>query len=414
MLRELFPKAHERYCTLPVLGAIADGYCGWLSERGYRWRCLRLYMRTLARLDQLLLRRGRRHFAELTRDDLRACRPSNSQDDRNLAAILTTLTRYFDEQLLLAPSVPKPLSRSETQVDAYRQFLSNVRGLALSTESQHVYTASQFLQHIDFETQPQALEQLTQLQLETFIKHLSRTQCRASLQHSVAQLRSFLRFLVEQAAIGPGWEAHLDTPRCYRQEQLPPTLPWEKVSAFLTSIDQRAPMGLRDYTMFYLMAHYGLRACDVVALTVDDFRWRQEELHLTQRKTGHPLVLPLTDCVGNAVIEYIRHGRTTTSLRFLFWRARAPVGPLKPTAVYDAFERWSRHSQLALPVKSPHCLRHSYAAHLLRQGTSLKAISDILGHRTLESTANYLRLARAELREVALDVPQPYSPEISS
>ena len=52
-----------------------------------------------------------------------------------------------------------------------------------------------------------------------------------------------------------------------------------------------------------------------------------------------------------------------------------------------------------------HCLRHSYALHLLRQGTSLKTIGDLLGHRTAESTCVYLRLAIEDLREVALDVP---------
>ncbi len=118
------------------------------------------------------------------------------------------------------------------------------------------------------------------------------------------------------------------------------------------------------------------------------------------------MALPLTDVIGNVVVEYLRQGRTKTPLRSLFLRARAPVGALKPTAVGDAFDYWSQRSPLQLPFKTPHCLRHSYAAHLLRQGTSLKAISDLLGHQTLESTAHYLRLAREELRQVALEVPQ--------
>ena len=406
MLKELFPRAHAHYSALPLLGPIAEGYARWLLAQEYRRCCVRLYLLTLARLDQALQQQGHRDLAELTREHLRACRPDDSQDDRNLAAIVTTLTRYLDEQRLLAPSAPTPLNRTQTRVAAYRQFLIEVRGFAASTQHAHVSTATQFLEHIGYESQPQALEQLSDQQLETFVQRLSRTQCRASVQHSVAHVRSFLRFLAEQALIDTGWEYHLDTPRCYRQEQLPRTLPWETVSAFLSSIDRAAPMGLRDYTLFFLMAHYGLRACDVVALTLDDFRWRQHELHLTQRKTAQPLVLPLTDAVGNVVIDYLRQRPATPSLRVLLLRARAPLGALKPTAVHDAFNYWSQRSQLQLPFTSPHCLRHSYAAKLLRQGTSLKAIGDLLGHRTLESTATYLRLARENLREVALEVPQ--------
>ena len=53
----------------------------------------------------------------------------------------------------------------------------------------------------------------------------------------------------------------------------------------------------------------------------------------------------------------------------------------------------ARHSGLTISFQGPHCLRHSLAVQLLRQGVSLKAIGDVLGHRSLESTCLYLRLA---------------------
>jgi integrase/recombinase XerD len=84
---------------------------------------------------------------------------------------------------------------------------------------------------------------------------------------------------------------------------------------------------------------------------------------------------------------------------------RAPLGILKPTAVTEAFQALVRKSGLHIPYQGPHCLRHSYALHLLKTGTPLKTIGDILGHRTAESTSTYLRLATGDLREVALDVP---------
>ena len=86
-------------------------------------------------------------------------------------------------------------------------------------------------------------------------------------------------------------------------------------------------------------------------------------------------------------------------------RMRAPIGVLKPTAVTEAFQALVRRSGLSVPFQGPHCLRHSYAVHLLKNGTPLKTIGDILGHRTAESTSIYLRLATGDLREVALAVP---------
>ena len=86
-------------------------------------------------------------------------------------------------------------------------------------------------------------------------------------------------------------------------------------------------------------------------------------------------------------------------------RPHPATGVLKPTAVTEAFQAWSKRSGLAIPFQGVHCLRHSYAVHLLRSGLSLKTIGDLLGHRTLESTCVYLRLAVDDLRDVALPLP---------
>ena len=105
------------------------------------------------------------------------------------------------------------------------------------------------------------------------------------------------------------------------------------------------------------------------------------------------------------LIDYLRQVQRPQGYRQLFLRMRAPIGTLKPTAVTEAFQGWSRRSGLGIPFQGAHCLRHSYAVHLLRQGTSLKAIGDLLGHRSAESTAIYLRLATEDLRGVGLSVP---------
>jgi integrase/recombinase XerD len=94
-----------------------------------------------------------------------------------------------------------------------------------------------------------------------------------------------------------------------------------------------------------------------------------------------------------------------TPYRELFLRCRTPAGMLQSTAITEAFQAWSRRSGLKIPFQGVHCLRHSYALHLLRSGLSLKTIGDLLGHHRSESTCVYLRLATDDLREVALSFP---------
>jgi integrase len=254
--------------------------------------------------------------------------------------------------------------------------------------------------------------EITPGEIEEFVRATGERISRPSLQHTIAQLRGFLRFLVSRGEIPPGLDKQIDTPRVYRLEKLPRALPWTTVQTFLRSIDRSTPLGLRDYAIFLLIATYGLRASEIVSLTLDDIEWRAGRIRVPQRKTGTPLLLPLTDTVSEILVDYLRRGRAAQAYRELFLRALAPAGVLKPTAVTEAFQAWSRRSGLGIPFQGAHCLRHSYAVRLLRQGTPLKTIGDLLGHRNAESTCVYLRLALDDLRGVALPLPPTSLPEV--
>jgi site-specific recombinase XerD len=250
-----------------------------------------------------------------------------------------------------------------------------------------------------------ALSGLSSGEIESFVVVTGKRMSRESLQHVIGHLRSLLRYLASRGKAPAGLDRQIDTPRVYRGERLPRALPWETVQRLLGSIDRTTPLGLRDYAMLTLIATYGLRTCEVVALRLQDIEWKAARLNVPTRKTLTALLLPLTDGVGDSLVEYLRRGRPDVPYREVFVRHRAPSGILKPTAVTEAFQCWSRRSQLGIPFQGPHCLRHSYAVHLLRKGVSLKTIGDLLGHRYAESTCVYLRLAVDDLREVALSLP---------
>src|SRR5437660_5590175 len=150
---------------------------------------------------------------------------------------------------------------------------------------------------------------------------------------------------------------------------------------------------------------YGLRTSEVVAITLDDIRWRQDSLRIHQPKTSSLLELPLINEVSSAIVKHLKRTPPPPRYRRIFLRMRAPIGVLKRTAVGEAFQSLVRKSGLRIPFQGPHCMRHSLAVHLLKSGTPLKTIGDILGHRSAASTSTYLRLATGDLREVALPVP---------
>ncbi len=401
MLTDLFPKASKRFLSLPVLGPVIAAYEAWLLERGYAWGSRRNLLRAVGRIDRYL----QHHARGLTHAGLDACWRWSRRRDAEVAGAVRSLTRLLELRGHLPARVPQPPTPTEGCVDAYAAALRDLRGLAPSTLRQHCRTAREFLTHLRYDQTPACLAAVTAREVEAYVQQASTRHGRASLQHTVAELRSFLRFLATQGRMPPGLDLQIDTPRCYRQEQLPRALPWATVRAFLAAIDRTTPLGLRDYTIFFLIATYGLRASEIVTLTLDAIDWRAGVLHITPRKHGTPLVLPLTDAAGRVLLRYLRAGRPVTTRREVFLRGRAPAGILKPTAVTEAFQAWARRSGLGIPFQGAHCLRHAVAVHLLRQGVSLKALGDLLGHRTAESTQAYLRLAVDDLRTVPLPVP---------
>lgn len=358
-----------------------------------------------AHICRYLKRRGVRRIADLSEQHLHACHRLFRRKFPGEAGSVRVLATFLFEHGWVQRSAAPPPSRTDIHLNAFMAHLRDARGYAPSTIRRQVDLAAEFLVWLSFENAPHRLSALSIEDIEGFVRKLGKRMGRVAMQKPIATLRNFLRFLGAGGVIAPGLDSQIDTPRVYRQEQLPRSLPWPTVQALLRSINRDLAIGKRDYAMFSLMATYGLRACDVVALTLDDIQWRAGRIRICQRKTGQPLELPLTDEVGAALYDYLRNVPRYGTHRHLFLRFKAPGGILKSTAVIEAFQAWSRRSGLDIPFKGVHCLRHSYALHLLRHGLPLKTIGDLLGHRSPESTAPYLRLALEDLREVALHVP---------
>jgi len=402
MLVKLFPRIHARFSSLPLLGCHADRFVVWLRAQGYPDTPIVRRMRELPRVDAMLRRRGVRSIDNLSRTLLLGLAPQGSQNDIYLAALVRSLGRYFDAHGLFTRPALTP---SAQLVAAYCEYLTDVRGFSDGTRVHHSRTVSELLEYIHYDGDVGAVQRLRSSQLEGFIKTVASRVCRESLQHTVAHLRSFLRFLVGRGDLREQLDAMIDTPRAYRGERLPRSLPWSMVQSFMTGIDRSTSTGRRDYAMFLLITTYGLRTSEVAALQLGDIEWRAGRLRVPRPKTKIPIVLPLTKEVGAAIAVYLRRDRPDLSHRQVFLRVRAPAGPLKPTAVTEAFQGWVRRARLPIPYQGPHCLRHSLAVHLLRQGTSIKVIGDLLGHRSTEATCVYLRLHLDDLRDAALEVP---------
>jgi integrase/recombinase XerD len=153
-----------------------------------------------------------------------------------------------------------------------------------------------------------------------------------------------------------------------------------------------------------LLVRYGLRAREVGAMTLDDIDWKHDRLQVAGRKAGHSTVYPLATNVGEAILDYLKHGRPETNQRALFFAALAPYRPLSSAAVSLLAKRYLRKAGIVVPHPGSHTLRHTCVQRLVDSGFSLKTIGDYVGHRTPDATKIYTKINIERLRQVALGV----------
>ena len=150
-----------------------------------------------------------------------------------------------------------------------------------------------------------------------------------------------------------------------------------------------------------LMTLYGtgMRRCELVGLKVADIDSQRMVIHIRNGKRRRDRAVPLSPRLLEALRGYAR-GRKLQTYLFPGMRGRRQVDrPISPKAVWRACREASQRAGIARPI-SPHSLRHSYATHLLEDGTDLYTIQLLLGHADLKHTTLYLHLSSRHLDRV--------------
>ena len=187
-----------------------------------------------------------------------------------------------------------------------------------------------------------------------------------------------------------------------KRKHIPSTWTREDIDKILACIDLASPVGKRDYAIILLVARLGIRVSDVIRLEFDNIKWEKNCIQISQYKTNEPLVLPLFEDVGQAIIDYVKNGRPTSDLKLVFITHKPPFQKFSDNNhLYGMFNKYLYKAGIEVtPEKNHgmHTLRHSLANELLRKEIPLPVISEILGHKSLETTMQYLRTDTEQLR----------------
>ena len=398
LFRRLKSGPHGQLIELYAARLVKDG----LVHHG-TWRCLSLVgdlLSWIARsrskltdVDERMVDRYLRHRARK-----QSIQPSDG-------AALKRLLSVLRDAGTIVPATLPPITPQDQIFEEFGDYLRRERGLAPKSIIRH----RPFIRRFLCEVCPGGVSDLGKIRQEDVTRYIERHARDRSVDSGKAMcwsLRAFLRYLHHRGLNPLALAGCVPSIRRWKLASLPTYLSVAQVKKVLDGCDRTTVLGRRDYAILMMLAKLGLRADEVVTLTLDDIDWRSGEM-LVRAKGRQRARMPMPPDVGAAVVAYLRDGRPTSSCRRLFLRTLAPnigfasgcaVTMIAKTALERAGIRGYAH-------QGAHIFRHSLATELLRSGATLSEIGQLLRHESHDTTRIYAKVDIEALRTLSLPWP---------
>jgi site-specific recombinase XerD len=305
------------------------------------------------------------------------------------------------QKVQIPPAMKKPLRDYEV----YGRDRLYLRPSSLSLRIRELAIFLDFLGSRNLKT----LNQLQPADLMAFVTWRPRLRPK-TISRILSDVRSFLKFLTLRGILQRDLSDVLPTIRVPRDAAIPSVWDPELLARLLKVVDRSSAKGKRDYAILLIACRLGLRLGDIRTLRLENLNWEAATIDIIQAKTSAPLQLPLTEEVGEALIDYLRAGRPQTDRREVFLKLNPPFAPFSENNhLHQLVTHWRKLAGIEFRSKRRsglHSLRHTLATELLRAETPFHVISEILGHATTASTLIYAKADVESLRSAALDTEE--------
>jgi site-specific recombinase XerD len=392
------------------LGPYVDGLAAAMRERGYSRQYVRVVVCAATRFGEYLRAIGIGESREIS-DELAArfCADVQAQGPFRHGP---RAIRMVLEHLRRDGVIPRVLQKPQKQdpgselLRGYEKYLADVRGLVASTIRDYSRGARRFLHWA--RQRHRRVQTLRGRDVLAFIGELAGARpTRCWRNRLTSHTRLFLRFLRWEGVFENDLARAVPKLRFWRLGTVPRHLSWDDVRKLVDGIDTSTPTGKRDKAVLLLIAILGMRGEEVRTLELKHVAWRAGEIRLPRTKTQRAKALPLPREVGAALADYVLHGRPQSSSATVVLRHAAPRSALShPAAVSRIVKRCLDRARILAPGRpGVHLLRHSLATRMVNTGVPIKQIADVLGHRSINTTAIYTKVDMVSLGDVALPFP---------
>jgi len=331
-----------------------------------------------------------------------------NRKEKDLVNIIEVLSEFQKTgRLWMGPRKhrPKVFTGSFGQIILdFIQYRGNA--LTLSDKTIHSYIIYLYPLYCYIKSLGKHITDITALEILSFIEKME-LGLSAKKHVTLGLFRLFFRHLYDQQILQVDYSRIIPRDNYKDQPKLPSSFTDEEIDALLKAVDRGSPKGKRDYAIILIATKLGLRASDICELKFEHIIWERNIITFNQYKTGKATELPLLPEIGNAIINYLKHGRPISEDSHCFLHLQPPYERIYTHDIGNLVRRNMTLAGINIANRKhgPHSLRHSFASALLKENVPLPVISEALGHRKLESSMYYLRIDLNSLRKCALDVP---------
>lgn len=286
----------------------------------------------------------------------------------------------------------------KTDLKEYISHLSAERGLSDNTLDAYRRDIEQFDGFVEARGVGDPSD-ITKDHIIAFIAGLRRSgMAPSTVARRVTSVRMFIRFLLAEDRMPADVMAGIDLGRS-AQRPLPATLSVDEIDALLTAPPLDTAIGLRDRAMLELMYSSGLRVSELISLNRSDVDLTAG-LVRPMGKRSKERQAPIGDAASEMVRRYLSDARPALAgsqdNTALFLTERGV--PMTRAHFWMLIKTYADAAAIRKRV-TPHSLRHSFATHLLAGGADVRAIQEMLGHASVQTTQRYTRVDVSRLRE---------------
>ncbi len=286
----------------------------------------------------------------------------------------------------------------QKQLDNYNNYLAVEKGLAQNTLESYRRDLKKFHNYLK-KNGIDSINSIDRNLIGSFLGELKKSgYAMSTISRTIASIRSFFNFLLEEGVIVNNPAHELESPRI--EKKLPRVLTTGEVDRLLGQPRPGEHNGLRDKAMLELLYASGIRVSELVSLNVTDLDPRVGFLRC-RGKGMKERIVPVGSVAINCVSEYLKSARDelckNNGETALFVNHHG--NRMTRQGFWKLLKKYARKSNINGDI-TPHTLRHSFATHLLENGADLRSVQEMLGHSDISTTQIYTQITRRKIREI--------------